>query len=67
MDKGNPLVVGKEYTLCRDIIPIRIAVSMVKDYSLRWLKCRSSEEKLLNQNISYDLWHMMIMIIIIVD
>jgi hypothetical protein len=27
--------VGKEYTLCR-VIPIRIAVSAVKDYSLGW-------------------------------
>ena len=37
-----------------ELISIRIAVPMVKDYSLGWVKCRSSEEKLLNQNIDYD-------------
>ena len=27
---------GKEHTLCRVLKPIRIAVSVVKDYSLGW-------------------------------
>ena len=27
---------GKEYNLCRVLKPIRIAVSVVKDYSLGW-------------------------------
>ena len=40
---------------------------ILKDYSLGWVKCRSLEEKQLEQNIDYGLWHMMIMIIIIVD
>ena len=36
-----------------EIKPIRVAVSMVKDYSLGWVKCRSSEEKQLSVNFDF--------------
>ena len=48
---------GKEYTLCRVLKPIRIAVSAVKDYSLGWSSVGLSvglRRKIIN--IEYDLF-----------